>query len=228
MSAEEDAAARRAAWIAAGAPDYNAPTKDSSGNITGYVSVAAEPQSARSESNQGLQIVGNQVVDTKTGQSGPYFAAQGTVTWINQAPQPVQQPIQQPTQQPTQPNPTPSPGDALVTTCKGQMTRNFLHDQLYQAGYDGPWDTASMVAAFNRAACPSIGDRTTSGGGSGGGTAGGGGGSTGGSSETGTPVNLVKAGTMSNLQGWIQANPIPAILLAAVAGSMLLGSGRRR
>ncbi len=38
-NAQEDAAARRAAWERAGSSDYNRPKTDSSGNITGYYSV---------------------------------------------------------------------------------------------------------------------------------------------------------------------------------------------
>ncbi|MGE5619048.1 MAG: hypothetical protein ACM3US_07290 [Sphingomonadaceae bacterium] len=171
MSAEEDAAARRAAWIAAGAPDYNAPTRDSSGNITGYVSVAAEPQSARSESNQGLQIVNGQVVDTNTGQRGPYYPAQGTVTWINQPAQPIQQPPATAPSTNTGPATASNPDDQLVSTCKGAMTVAFLRSQLQGAGYPGPWDTASMIAAFNRAACPILGGGPTAPSGAGGASA---------------------------------------------------------
>ncbi len=219
MSAADDAAARRAAWLAAGAPDYNAPTTNSSGQTTGYVSVAAEPQSARSSSNQSLQLQGNQVVDTATGQSGPYYPAQGTVNWLNQPAQPVQQPIQQS----TQPNPTPTTGDVTVSTCKGSMTRNFLQSQLYDAGYDGPWDTASMVAAFNRAACPSLGG-TTSGGGSGGGSAGGGG--TSGDLTGSGSGQSTQPGLMDQLSSLVSLHPVSALLVAAVAGWIVLGKKR--
>jgi hypothetical protein len=161
MTAEEDAAARRAAWIAAGAPDYNAPTVSSSGQVTGYVSVAAEPQSARSESNQGLQIVNGQVVDTQTGQAGPYYPPTGTIQWINQPAQPVQQPPATAPSTNTGPATASNPDDQLVSTCKGTMTVGFLRSQLQGAGYPGPWDTASMIAAFNRAACPTLGGGTS-------------------------------------------------------------------
>lgn len=42
-----------------------------------------------------------------------------------------------------------------VQTCKGSMTVEFLIGQLEGAGYGGPWTVSEMVAAFNRAACPS-------------------------------------------------------------------------
>jgi hypothetical protein len=55
MSADDDSRARREAWIAAGAPDYGAPTYDGSGNITGYESVADQPASQRSEPNMNVE-----------------------------------------------------------------------------------------------------------------------------------------------------------------------------
>ncbi len=54
MTAEEDARARREAWLEAGAPDYAAPTRDEGGGITGYQSVAAQPIQQRSQGNWGL------------------------------------------------------------------------------------------------------------------------------------------------------------------------------
>ncbi len=104
MSAEDDARERREAWIAAGAPDYNAPTTDSSGNITGYQSVAEQPANQRSESNQGLVIINGRVVDTQTGQSGPYYPV----------PVPVPQPQAQ--SQPPQPVPAGNSGPAAAPT----------------------------------------------------------------------------------------------------------------
>ena len=71
MSAASDAAARRQEWLKQGAPDYNNPTTNSSGQVTGYVSVASEPESARSQSNQSLDIINGNVVDTVTGQTYP-------------------------------------------------------------------------------------------------------------------------------------------------------------
>lgn len=53
-SAEDDARARRDAWVAAGAPDYAKPTTDTGGNVTGYQSVAAQPAEQRSQENQNL------------------------------------------------------------------------------------------------------------------------------------------------------------------------------
>lgn len=41
-----------------------------------------------------------------------------------------------------------------VGTCKGTLTVGDLNNQLRGAGYGGPWDPGSSVAAFNRAACP--------------------------------------------------------------------------
>ncbi len=49
---------------------------------------------------------------------------------------------------------TPTPA-ATVTTCNNRtITQAVLEQELRTAGYGGPWDLASALAAFNRAACP--------------------------------------------------------------------------
>lgn len=43
-----------------------------------------------------------------------------------------------------------------VTTCNNRiLSQSTLETEIRNAGYPGPWDLASELAAFNRAACPS-------------------------------------------------------------------------
>lgn len=122
------------------------------------------------------------------------------------------------------PGATPTTQPEMVETCAGRFTVESLRDQLRKAGYPGPWDIPSMVAAYNRAACPQAPAVSSPVSGTG----------TAGSSytalgSTGKAVTTAPDGTdtMARIQAWVAANPIPALLIAAVAGSMLLG-GRRR
>lgn len=46
---------------------------------------------------------------------------------------------------------TPNPTPVVVMTRNGPKTQDQLQLELQTAGYTGPWDTDSMLAAFNRA-----------------------------------------------------------------------------
>lgn len=47
------------------------------------------------------------------------------------------------------------PSSQTITTCKGQENYQDVLNRTRQAGYPGPFDQASVIAAYNRAACPS-------------------------------------------------------------------------
>ncbi len=118
----------------------------------------------------------------------------------------------------------------MVITAKGAMTVDFLREELKRAGYGGPWDTASMVAAFNRAVGgiprPTTPSTPAPG-------------PAGGSPDTGRPAQGQPVGdtqpatgslptSLAQVQAWAAANPLPAALIAIVGLSMLGGGGRRR
>lgn len=116
----------------------------------------------------------------------------------------------------------------VVLTCTGYMALDTLTAQLQAAGYAGPWDADSMLAAYNRAACSGAGQQVSQPSGS---TSGGTGGNMGFSSAgTSTALTAAKTATtpssMDKLQAWVQKNPLPAVGIAAVAGSVLLGKRR--
>lgn len=46
-------------------------------------------------------------------------------------------------------------GSGTVSTCKGSISRDQLRRELEGAGYQGPWDQSSAIAAYNNAACAS-------------------------------------------------------------------------
>ncbi len=50
-----------------------------------------------------------------------------------------------------------APAPVQVTVCTGETMTEDRMDQLLQgAGYGGPWDLSSALAAYNRAACPAV------------------------------------------------------------------------
>lgn len=113
-------------------------------------------------------------------------------------------------------------GPGAVQTLAGSLSPSTLKAQLQTAGYPGPWDTASMVAAYNRAVISSAAGTGTQGGGSGSGSQ---------VSALGTATKPAGPGLGEQLQAAIQANPIAAIgigifSLWALGGG--LAGGRRR
>lgn len=47
-----------------------------------------------------------------------------------------------------------TPASQIIITCKGQENYDDVLNRTIQAGYTGPSDQASIIAAYNRAACP--------------------------------------------------------------------------
>jgi hypothetical protein len=87
------------------------------------------------------------------------LTADGLVAWTGQSVDPQGAIVVTPTSKvpaPTPPSlvsPPPSP-EPTYQTRKGARTAGQLHDELMAAGYGGPWDVQSMLAAYQRATAP--------------------------------------------------------------------------